>query len=185
MNVVPTELPEVLLIEPRVFPDGRGHFFETWVGPRYRDAGIEFDFVQDNFSRSVRGTLRGLHFQEPKAQGKLVTVLSGRVFDVAVDIRRDSPRFGKWVGVELDGDSPRQLWVPPGFAHGFCVLSDRADFFYKCTEFYNPSTERSVLWNDPDLAIEWPIKDPVLSDKDAAAPLLDQAPVLPVMASST
>lgn len=185
MKVTPTELPEVLLIEPRIFPDGRGHFFETWVGPRYQEAGIAQPFVQDNFSRSVYGTLRGLHFQEPKAQGKLVTVLSGKVFDVAVDIRQDSPRFGRWVGVELNGDEPRQLWVPPGFAHGFCVLSESADFFYKCTEFYSPETERSVRWNDPKLAIDWPIDAPILSDKDGAAPMLADAPILPQMNTDT
>ncbi len=179
MKVSPTSLPEVLLIEPRVFPDGRGHFFEMWVETRYSDAGIHLPFVQDNFSKSVKGTLRGLHFQEPSAQGKLVTVLAGTVFDVAVDIRRGSPRFGEWIGVELDGDHPRQLWVPPGFAHGFYVLSDQAYFHYKCTEFYNPSTERSVRWDDPSLLIEWPVEAPVLSDKDSAAPLLADAPVLP------
>lgn len=181
MNVTATELPEVLLIEPNLFPDDRGHFFEMWVEPRYREVGVPQKFVQENFSRSVRGTLRGLHFQEPKAQGKLVTVLAGRVFDVAIDIRCGSANFGKWIGVELDGDRPRQLWVPPGFAHGFCVLSETADLFYKCTDFYSPSTERSLLWNDPDLAIDWPVSEPVLSPKDAAAPRLADAPILPSM----
>ena len=179
MKVNPTPLPEVLLIEPRVFPDGRGHFFEMWVENRYREAGVQFPFVQDNFSKSVKGTLRGLHFQEPCAQGKLVTVLEGTVFDVAVDIRRGSPRFGEWTGVELHGDHPRQLWVPPGFAHGFCVLSDQAYFHYKCTAYYNPSTERSIRWDDPSIAIDWPVETPLLSDKDNAAPLLANAPLLP------
>jgi|TARA_B100000315_G_scaffold252435_1_gene289230 dTDP-4-dehydrorhamnose 3,5-epimerase len=179
VKVTATELPEVLLIEPRVFPDDRGHFFEAWRDQGYAEAGIHGPFVQDNFSRSTKGTLRGLHFQEPYGQGKLVTILSGRVFDVAADIRRDSPRFGQWVGAELDGDRPRQIWIPPGFAHGFCVLSERADFFYKCTDYYNPESERAIRWNDPELAIEWPIESPVLSAKDAAAPLLADAPVLP------
>jgi dTDP-4-dehydrorhamnose 3,5-epimerase len=185
MKVTATELPEVLIIEPRLFPDGRGHFFEAWVEPRYREAGIQQPFVQDNFSRSVFGTLRGLHFQEPKAQGKLVTVLAGRIFDVAVDLRRGSPRFGQWVGVELNGDTPRQLWVPPGFGHGFCVLSEFADFFYKCTEFYSPETERSVRWDDPELNIDWPVAEPILSEKDAVAPLLSDAPMLPPIEAAT
>lgn len=183
MKVTATELPEVLLIEPRLFSDKRGHFFETWVDPRYREAGIPKPFVQDNFSRSAFGTLRGLHFQKPNAQGKLVTVLAGRIFDVAVDLRTDSPRFAQWVGFELDGDAPRQLWIPPGFGHGFCVISEYADFFYKCTSFYSPDTERSVRWDDPDLAIDWPIDEPLISNKDAQAPLLAEAPVLPTMDS--
>jgi dTDP-4-dehydrorhamnose 3,5-epimerase len=181
MKTTPTRLPEVLIIEPRVFPDARGHFYEMWENNRYRDANIPGPFVQDNVSRSVRGTLRGLHFQEPRSQGKLVTVLTGKIFDVAVDIRRDSPRFRQWVGVELDADNPRQLWIPPGFAHGFCVISEWADFLYKCTQSYNPTTERSICWNDPDLAIDWPIPNPVLSEKDAAAPLLSDTPILPLM----
>jgi len=179
MKLRATELPEVLIIEPQKFSDGRGFFFESWESPRYAEAGIPGPFVQDNFSRSVKGTLRGLHFQEPKAQGKLVTVLAGRVFDVTVDIRRGSPRFGRWVAIELDGTTPKQIWIPPGFAHGFLVLSDSADFFYKCTEFYNPDTERSIRWDDPELAIDWPIEEPILSAKDAAAPMLSVAPVLP------
>lgn len=181
MKVTATVLPEVLLIEPRLFPDGRGHFFETWMQSRYHENGMPLTFVQDNFSRSVGNTLRGLHYQEPNAQGKLITVFAGRVFDVAVDIRRGSPRFGQWVGVELDGQKPQQLWIPPGFAHGFCVLSESADLFYKCTDFYSPSTERFIRWDDPDLRIEWPVEAPVLSDKDAAAPRLADAPVLPDM----
>ena len=181
MKVTATELPEVLLIEPQVFPDERGYFFEAWRDQGYAEAGIHGPFVQDNFSRSTKGTLRGLHFQEPKAQGKLVTVLAGLIFDVVVDIRRGSSRFGQWVGVELDGDAPRQVWIPPGFAHGFYVLSEHADFFYKCTEYFSPDTERGILWNDPELAIEWPVDRPVLSEKDAAAPLLADAPVLPTL----
>ena len=181
MKVTATELPEVLLIEPRVFSDDRGHIFESWEQARFAEAGIHGPFVQDNFSRSTKGTLRGLHFQEPKAQGKLVTVLAGLIFDVVVDIRRGSSRFGQWVGVELDGDAPRQVWIPPGFAHGFCVLSERADFVYKCTEYYSSDTERGILWNDPELAIEWPVDRPILSEKDAAAPLLADAPVLPTL----
>ena len=184
MQVTQLALPEVLLIEPRLFPDGRGHFFESWVEPRYREAGIELTFVQDNFSRSTKNTLRGLHFQEPRSQGKLVTVLSGRVYDIVVDIRKGSPRFGEWVSIDLDGDSPKQVWLPPGFAHGFCVLSETADFFYKCTAFYSPDTERSVRWNDPELAIAWPIETPILSDKDAAAPFLADAPVFPEFADT-
>jgi dTDP-4-dehydrorhamnose 3,5-epimerase len=178
VKVTPTALPEVLLIEPRIFPDSRGHFFETWVGPRYQEAEIAVPFVQDNFSRSTRDTLRGLHFQEPKGQGKLITILSGKIYDVAVDVRYDSPRYRKWIGIELDGDNPQQLWIPPGFAHGFCVLSAHADFMYKCTDFYAPETERSIRWNDPELAIDWPIDAPLLSEKDAAAPLLTDAPLL-------
>jgi dTDP-4-dehydrorhamnose 3,5-epimerase len=179
MKVTPTDLPEALLIEPLIFPDTRGHFFETWKESEYAKVGLSECFVQDNFSRSNKGTLRGLHFQEPKAQGKLITVLAGRVFDVVVDIRRGSPHFGQWVGVELNGATPRQVWVPPGFAHGFCVLSETADFFYKCTEFYSPETERSIRWDDPDLSIDWPIGNPNLSSKDAKAPTLAAAPLLP------
>jgi dTDP-4-dehydrorhamnose 3,5-epimerase len=183
VKVTPTALPEVLLIEPRVFPDSRGHFFESWVGPRYQEAGIAVSFVQDNFSRSTQGTLRGLHFQEPKGQGKLITVLSGKIYDVAVDVRSDSPRYREWIEIELNGDYPQQLWIPPGFAHGFCVLSEHADFMYKCTEFYAPETERSIRWDDPELAIDWPLDAPILSEKDAAAPLLADAPALPRMSA--
>lgn len=180
MIVTPSLLPEVLLLEPRVFPDSRGYFFESWQRDRYADAGVEPAFVQDNISRSSQGTLRGLHFQEPFAQGKLITVLSGRIFDVAVDVRRGSPRFAQWVGMVLDAEKPCQVWIPPGFAHGFCVLSETADFMYKCTEFYRPDSERSLRWNDPSIGIDWPVSAPLLSAKDAAAPLLPDAPVLPV-----
>lgn len=181
MKVTPLDaLPEVLLVEPRVFGDDRGFFMELFHARRYADAGIPGPFVQDNYSRSARGILRGLHFQEPQAQGKLVQVLAGAVYDVAVDVRKGSPTFGKWVAVELSSDNRRQLWIPPGFAHGFCVLSESADFHYKCTTLYSPETERSVLWSDPDLAIPWPVREPVLSAKDARAPRLQDAPVLPV-----
>ena len=179
MKVTPTELPEVLLVEPKVFGDARGFFYEGYQAERYAASGIAGPFVQDNLSRSARGTLRGLHFQEPKGQGKLVQVLRGRVFDVAVDVRKGSPRFGRWVGVELAEEPLRQLWIPPGFAHGFCVLSESADFFYRCTELYAPAAERAIAWNDPRIGIRWPIEQPLLSAKDAAAPLLDAAPVLP------
>jgi dTDP-4-dehydrorhamnose 3,5-epimerase len=179
MKVTPTELPEVLLIEPKVHGDSRGFFAETFQARRYAEAGVPGPFVQDNLSRSVRGTLRGLHFQEPKPQGKLVQVLRGTVWDVAVDVRRGSPRFGRWVAVELSESAPRQLWIPPGFAHGFCVLSESADFFYKCTELYSPECERSVAWNDPAIGLPWPVKEPLLSAKDRDAPRLGDAPVLP------
>jgi len=179
MKITPSALPEVLILEPRVFPDARGHFFESWQQERYAEAGIAGPFVQDNVSRSVRGTLRGLHFQEPDAQGKLVTVLTGRIFDVAVDIRRGSPRFGQWIGTTVDAAQPRQIWIPPGFAHGFCILSDTADFMYKCTEYYRPDSERSIRWDDPGIAIDWPVVDPLLSGKDAVAPPLSEASILP------
>lgn len=182
MKVTPTDLPEVLLIEPKLHGDSRGFFYESFQSLRYAEAGILGTFVQDNHSRSVRSTLRGLHFQEPRAQGKLVQVLRGAVYDVAVDVRRGSPRFGKWVAIELSDASPNQLWIPPGFAHGFCVLSESADFFYKCTDYYAPETERSIAWNDPDLAIPWPVDEPLLSAKDRSAPGLAAAPVLPVYA---
>lgn len=183
MKIIPTDLPEVLILEPRVFGDERGFFMESYNRRAFNDAvGYEVDFVQDNHSRSSRGVLRGLHYQiPPHAQGKLVRVTFGRVFDVAVDIRRGSPRFGKWTGVELSAEVKRQLWIPPGFAHGFLVLSDLADFFYKTTTYYAPAAERAIHWNDPQLAIEWPIAavTPRLSAKDAAAPLLsDTEPVI-------
>ncbi|HEB77677.1 MAG TPA: dTDP-4-dehydrorhamnose 3,5-epimerase [Methylothermaceae bacterium] len=166
MKIIQTELPDVLLIEPDVFGDQRGFFMETWNRRRYAQAGLEVDFVQDNLSLSRQGILRGLHYQWPQPQGKLVQVLEGAVFDVAVDIRRGSPTFGRWVGYELSADNHRQLYIPEGFAHGFCVLSEMALFAYKCTDFYNPDTEHSLLWNDPDLGITWPVAKPLLSDKD-------------------
>jgi len=172
-------LPEVLVFEPRALTDDRGFFMEIHRASRYREAGVSGPFVQDNFSRSVRGTLRGLHFQEPYPQGKLVQVLDGAVFDVAVDIRRGSPTFGRWLGVELSGENRKQIWVPPGFAHGFCVVSEAASVLYKCTHEYVPEADRAVRWDDPRLAIAWPVKSPRLSPKDAGAPLLDEAAVLP------
>ncbi len=172
MNVVPTELKEVLLITPDVHGDHRGFFMEMWRKELYAENGIPEEFVQDNLSLSRRGTLRGLHFQNPVPQGKLVSVIEGEVFDVAVDVRLGSPTFGKWVGVTLDGKTRTQMFVPPGFAHGFVVLSETALFHYKCTAAYRPDAERVVLWNDPALGIQWPISDPQLSARDAAAPPL-------------
>jgi dTDP-4-dehydrorhamnose 3,5-epimerase len=179
MKITETALPGVLLIEPRAFSDDRGFFFESYRADRYAAVGIVGAFVQDNFSRSVRGTLRGLHFQEPNAQGKLVQVLCGAAYDVVVDVRRGSPTFGKWIAAELTGDAPKQLWIPPGFAHGFCATSETVDFHYKCTAEYSPEAERSIRWDDPALAIPWPQSHPLLSKKDEAAPLLADAPVLP------
>jgi dTDP-4-dehydrorhamnose 3,5-epimerase len=184
LKVTETSLPGVLVLEPRVFGDERGFFFESYRAAEYEAAGIAGPFVQDNVSRSVRGTLRGLHFQEPKAQGKLVQVLSGSVYDVAVDVRVGSPTFGRWWGVQLTAEEPRQIWVPPGFAHGFCVTSESADFVYKCTAYYAPECERAVAWNDPAIGIEWPVAAPRLSPKDAAAPMLARAPNLPRYSST-
>jgi dTDP-4-dehydrorhamnose 3,5-epimerase len=172
LNVIETRLPGVRIIEPKVHGDARGFFVETFQVERYRDAGIDLPFVQDNHSRSSRGVLRGLHAQKPYAQGKLVRVSRGAVFDVAVDIDPRSATFGQWVGVELSDSNHRQLWIPPGYAHGFQVLSEIADFEYKCTELYHPETETGVIWNDPELAIEWPIREPQLSPKDLKLPTL-------------
>lgn len=166
MNVISGELPGLLVFEPRVFGDARGFFFEAWNRRRYAEAGIEEEFVQDNLSFSRHGILRGLHFQNPNAQGKLVQVLQGEVFDVAVDLRRSSPTFGRWETVVLSEGNRRQFYVPPGFAHGFVVTSATALFHYKCTADYSPRDERTLLWNDPDLGIPWPVDAPVLSDKD-------------------
>jgi dTDP-4-dehydrorhamnose 3,5-epimerase len=169
MQVHKTKLDGVVVVEPRVFEDERGYFFESWAAQRYAEHGLPSDFVQDNVSRSRRGTLRGLHLQSPPAgQGKLVFVLEGEVFDVAVDVRVGSPTFGQWVSETLSSRNRRQLYVPPGFAHGFCVLSDEALFAYKCTAYYAPAAEVSVLWNDPEIGIAWPIMSPVLSKRDAA-----------------
>jgi dTDP-4-dehydrorhamnose 3,5-epimerase len=179
LKVSETTLPGVLVVEPTVFRDARGLFLETFNRPRYAAAGMDIDLVQHNLSSSVRGTLRGLHYQEPRAQGKLVQVLRGSVYDVAVDIRRGSPSFGKWFAITLDGEERCQLWIPPGFAHGFCVVSDSADFFYCCSETYAPENDRAIAWNDPQLAIPWPIESPLLSAKDAKAPTLADALVLP------
>lgn len=176
MKVTETELPGLLLIEPKVFGDARGFFMETWSKARYAQAGIAEDFVQDNISFSQRGVLRGLHFQKPNTQGKLVYVLHGAVFDVAVDIRVGSPHFGRWAGVTLSADNKRQLYVPPGFAHGFCVTSDTVLFAYKCTDVYNPAAEGTVRWDDPDIGIAWPIAATQISDKDRVGPLLKDWP---------
>ena len=175
LSFKPTELPEVFLIAPEVWPDERGHFAEIYHREKYRGGGIGSDFIQDNFSLSVRGTLRGLHYQLRKPQAKLVTVLSGEIFDVAVDIREGSPTFKRWVGVKLNGESKRQLYVPAGFAHGFCVLSESAGVLYKCSELYDPEDDRGLLWSDPELAIAWPIRNPLLSKKDGEAPSLSAA----------
>ena len=168
MEFIPTELPEVILIEPRVFRDGRGLFLETYQQQRFQAAGIDVTFVQDNHSRSVRGALRGLHLQRRSPQGKLVRVTEGEIYDVAVDIRRGSPTFKHWVGVTLSAENFLQLYVPPGFAHGFCVTSEIAEVQYKCSEFYAPDDELTLAWNDPEIGIAWPIADPLLSDKDRA-----------------
>ncbi len=168
-------IPEVVLLDPKIFGDDRGFFYESFNAARFRElTGVDLAFVQDNHSRSARGVLRGLHYQlPPRAQGKLVRVVAGEVFDVAVDVRRSSPSFGRWVGEILSADNKRQLWIPPGFAHGFVVLSERADFLYKTTDTYSPADERAVIWNDPDIGIAWPCADaPLLSGKDAAAPRL-------------
>lgn len=172
MNVIKTSIPGVVVIEPRVFADHRGFFLESYHQQRYRDAGIAETFVQDNHSRSQKGTLRGLHYQLKNPQGKLVRVIQGEVFDVAVDIRQGSPWFGQWVGEYLSAENKKQFYVPPGFAHGFCVVSDSADFLYKCTDFYNPQDEHGLVWNDPEVGIDWPCKQPTLSTKDAASATL-------------
>ncbi|HFG1915149.1 dTDP-4-dehydrorhamnose 3,5-epimerase [Vibrio cholerae] len=169
MKVIETDIPDVKIIEPTVFGDERGFFMETWNQKRFEElvTGKPTQFVQDNHSKSKKGILRGLHYQTENTQGKLVRVVSGEVFDVAVDIRKDSPTFGKWVGVYLSAENKRQLWVPEGFAHGFYVTSDEAEFVYKCTDYYNPNAEHSILWNDKSLSIEWPIQSsPELSKKD-------------------
>ena len=172
MKVTRCELDGLLLIEPQIFGDSRGFFLELWNQQRYEEAGIDCAFVQDNVSFSRRGTLRGLHFQNPNAQGKLVSALEGEIFDVAVDLRRSSPTFGKWSSVLLSGRTKQQFYIPPGFAHGFQVLSETALFHYKCTGFYSPKDEKTLLFDDPELAIAWPIADPVLSDKDRKGLLL-------------
>jgi len=174
MKVIETPLPGVLLIEMVRHGDDRGYFMETWQEKRYAEVGISGPFVQDNLSFSRRGVLRGLHFQNPNPQGKLVSVLAGEVFDVAVDIRRGSPTFGQWVGYFLSERNRRQLWVPPGFAHGFCVTSESALFSYKCTEFYNPRNEGTIRWDDSCIGIDWPWKEVNLSKKDAEAPTLEE-----------
>ena len=178
MNVISTKMRDCFIIEPKVFGDDRGFFLETFQVKRYQElVGIDLSFVQDNHSRSRKGVLRGLHFQRSNPQGKLVRVVQGEVFDVAVDIRKGSPSFGLWEGVILSEENKRQFWVPPGFAHGFLVLSDNADFEYKCTDYYDPSDEGALIWDDPDLAIDWPMPsagDIQLSQKDSSAPTFKQ-----------
>jgi dTDP-4-dehydrorhamnose 3,5-epimerase len=176
MKVTRTKLPGVLVIEPDVFGDDRGWFCETWAQLRYAEIGVPELFVQDNVSMSARGILRGLHLQHPWGQGKLVQVVQGSVYDVAVDVRVDSPTFGQWIGETLSAEEHRQVWIPPGFAHGFCVTSETAVFQYKCTEAYHRETELGVAWNDPDLAIPWPVATPTLSAKDSAYPRLRDIP---------
>jgi len=178
MDIIETILPGLLVFKPRVFEDPRGYFLETFHRQRYRDAGLQADFVQDNISSSSQGTLRGLHYQHPKGQGKLVQVLEGSVYDVAVDIRPDSPTFGQWHGLTLTEEQHNQMYIPPGFAHGFYVLSKTALFHYKCTDYYSPTTESGIVWNDSDLGIEWPLRgEPILSDRDLRYGKLSDIPV--------
>ena len=172
MNVIETRIPGVLVLEPKIFGDERGFFMETYNEARYKEAGLPTNFVQDNLSLSAKNVLRGLHFQNPDQQGKLVYVLQGEVFDVAVDIREGSPTFGEWEGVTLSAENKRQFWVPEGFAHGFLVTSDTALFAYKCSAPYNAKADAGVRWNDPEIGIEWPVEEPILSEKDKNAPLL-------------
>ncbi len=179
MKFIETRLPGVVIVEPTLFGDERGYFMETFHSERFEAAGLPHEFVQDNQSRSARNVLRGLHYQEPKGQGKLVRAIRGSIFDVAVDVRRGSPNFGEWFGTELSEENRRLLWVPVGFAHGFAVLSESADVAYKCTALYNPQTERGLLWNDPAVGIDWPVSNPTLSEKDAIAPLLKDSIFLP------
>lgn len=166
IELIDEPLPDLLVIKPKVFKDERGFFLETWQKNKNKKIGLDQDFVQENWSRSTFGILRGLHFQVKHPQGKLVSVHNGKVFDVAVDIRKESKSYGKWFGLELSDENHLQMYVPPGFAHGFCVLSDVADFVYKCTDYYNPSDESGIIWNDTTLNIKWPIKNPIISDKD-------------------
>lgn len=172
MKVTETNLEGVLIIEPKVFGDQRGFFKETFQSERYKEAGIDLPFVQDNHSRSQKGVLRGLHLQKSRPQGKLVSCSAGAVFDVAVDVDPESSTFGQYVGIELSAENHKQLWIPPGYAHGFCVLSEMADFQYKCTDLYFPEDEGGLIWNDPAVNIDWPIKNPFLSDKDLKLPTL-------------
>ena len=176
MKIVETHLPGVVVLEPKRFGDNRGFFLETYRDDVFAQAGITANFVQDNHSRSTRGVLRGLHYQLVQPQGKLVRVAAGSVFDVAVDVRRGSPTFGDWFGTTLDDENMRMMYVPPGFAHGFVVLSETADFIYKCTDYYHPESEQGILWNDPDIGIQWPIADIQLSDKDKNNMVLKNQP---------
>jgi dTDP-4-dehydrorhamnose 3,5-epimerase len=180
MKFITTAIPDVMLIEPKVHGDQRGFFMEVYQARRFHEAGIEVDFVQDNHSGSSQGTLRGIHYQIRQAQGKLVRAVAGEVFDVAVDLRRSSPTFGRWVGHSLSAGNRLQMWIPPGFAHGFYVISEWAEIFYKASDYYSPQWERTISWNDPDLAIEWPLIDqmpPLLSEKDALGTPLSKAEV--------
>ena len=180
MNRIVTDLPDVLILEPRVFGDDRGFFYESWNRRALREAGLDVDFVQDNHSRSTRGVLRGLHYQVRQPQGKLVRVVAGEVFDVAVDLRRSSPTFGRWTGTRLSAENKRMMWIPTGFAHGFLVMSDSADFLYKTTDYYAPEHERCLIWNDPDVGIRWPLDGlPVLAAKDSAGKPLKEAETFP------
>ena len=181
MNIIETAIPGVLIVEPRVFGDDRGFFMESWNQRTFREAGLDVDFVQDNHSRSSRGVLRGLPYQSPGPQGKLVRVTAGEVIDVAVDMRRSSPTFGQWVGVELSAANKRMLWVPEGMAHGFLCLEDGTDFLYKCRGYYDPANEHSLLWNDPAIGIDWPLDgiEPQLNGKDQAGKLLADAVTFP------
>lgn len=179
MRFLPTSLPGVLLIEADVFGDARGFFLETYRSEEFAAAGIDLPFVQDNHSGSVRGVLRGLHYQEPFPQGKLIRCVAGSVFDVAVDIRKGSPTFGRWFGAELSAENKLQMWVPPGFAHGFCVTSEWGEIVYKCTDVWRKEHDRAIRWDDPEIGIAWPVAEPVLSGKDAAAPRLADAAILP------
>lgn len=180
MNLIETALPEVLLLEPKVFGDPRGFFLESWNRRTFAELGLDLDFVQDNHSRSAKGVLRGIHYQINEPQGKLVRVVQGAVFDVAVDLRRASPRFGKWVGYELSAENQRMMWVPPGFGHGFLVLSESADFLYKTTAYYAPQWDRGVRWDDPAMGVAWPLDGaPQLSAKDQVLPGLKDAEVYP------
>jgi dTDP-4-dehydrorhamnose 3,5-epimerase len=172
MKIIPTEIPDVCIIKPRVFTDDRGYFFESYNREKFLESALDLNFIQDNESRSMKGVLRGLHFQQyPSAQGKLVRVMRGAVLDVAVDIRKKSPTYGKWVSIVLTGDNKYMYWIPEGFAHGFLTLEDDTVFFYKCTNVYNKASEGSIRWNDPDLNINWGTDNPILSDKDKIAPL--------------
>jgi dTDP-4-dehydrorhamnose 3,5-epimerase len=180
MKLIETRLPGVLLLEPKTFGDARGFFLESWNRQTFADLGLVLDFVQDNHSRSTQGVLRGLHYQLNDPQGKLVRVVSGAVFDVAVDLRRSSAHFGQWVGYELSADNRRMMWVPPGFGHGFMVLSDSADFLYKTTAYYAPQWDRGIRWDDPQIAVQWPLEGiPTLSDKDQVLPFFKDAEVYP------
>lgn len=172
MNITKTKFPGVIIIEPKVFRDSRGFFKESFQNNTYKDIGIDYKFVQDNHSHSIKGTLRGLHFQKKKPQGKLVSCIKGAVYDVIVDINPNSKTFGEYLGIKLTENNHKQIWIPPGYAHGFCVLSETADFIYKCTNYYDPNDEAGLIWNDPDIGIDWPIDQPIISEKDKIFPTL-------------